>query len=169
MTALLLNRKQKVVRALIARMSPADLLAYDADFESWVHEGQLEPESEGWRTWLMMAGRGYGKTRAGAEWITRLALQRGRAVRIALVGATDAEVRKVMIEGESGLLGVGARHGRQPMWGPSLGRLRWPGGSIAEVFSGEAPERLRGPQHHFAWCDELAKWAYRKRPGTICR
>jgi phage terminase large subunit-like protein len=157
-TPVLIRLSLDEVRALIARMSPADLLAWDADFESWVQQGQIEPADEGWRTWLMMAGRGYGKTRAGAEWITRLAAGRG-AVRIALVGATDAEVRKVMIEGESGLLAVGTRYGRRPAWEPGLGRLRWPGGSIADVFSAEAPERLRGPQHHFAWCDELAKWA----------
>jgi phage terminase large subunit-like protein len=158
-TLMLMKRSPEELRALLAKMTPADLLSYDADFESWVHEGQIEPREEGWRTWLMMAGRGYGKTRAGAEWVTRLATQRGRPVRIALVGATDAEVRKVMVEGESGLLAVGARHRRMPVWEPSLGRLTWPNGSIAEVFSAEAPERLRGPQHHFAWCDELGKWA----------
>ena len=155
----LAKRKAGEVRALLAKMTPDDLLRYDADFESWVHEGQIEPAAEGWRTWLMMAGRGYGKTRAGAEWITRLAVQRARPVRIALVGATDAEVRKVMVEGESGLIAVARRLDVALSWEPSLGRLTWPNGSVAEIFSSEAPERLRGPQHHFAWCDELGKWA----------
>ena len=145
-------------RALIAKMSSIDLLRYDADFESWAHDGQRPPKAEGWRTWLMMAGRGYGKTRAGAEWITRLATQRGRRVRIALVAANAADARAVMIEGESGLLAVGRNLGCEPQWEPSLGRLRWRGGSEAYVYSSEAPDGLRGPAHHFAWCDELAKW-----------
>jgi phage terminase large subunit-like protein len=157
-TMMLIDQPPEVVRAFFAKMTPADLLRYDADFESWAHDSQIEPEEEGWRTWLMMAGRGYGKTRAGVEWISRLATQRGRPVRIALVGATELDVRRVMVEGESGLLAVGAGIGRRPAWEPSLGRLTWPGGSVAEIFSAEAPERLRGPQHHFAWCDELAKW-----------
>jgi phage terminase large subunit-like protein len=147
-------------RAFIATMAPADILVMDADFETWIHEGQEEPKSEGWRTWLMMAGRGYGKTRAGAEWITALATRSGRPVRIALVGATESEARLVMVEGESGLLAVGRRRGRRPRWEPSLGRLTWPGGSEARIFSGENPDGLRGPQHDFAWCDELAKWHY---------
>ncbi|MFC7499863.1 DNA-packaging protein [Enterovirga sp. GCM10030262] len=147
----------EVVR-LLGLMTVADLLVWDACFEAWAHKGQIEPVAEGWRTWLMLAGRGYGKTRAGAEWITRLATQRRKPVRIALVGATVDEVRKVMIEGESGLLAV-ARGRRAPTWEPSLQRLRWPGGSEAHIYSGENPDGLRGPQHHFAWCDELAKWA----------
>jgi phage terminase large subunit-like protein len=152
-----LPREEQMRR--LRTMSPAEILLYDADFESWQHEGQIPPQREGWRTWLMMAGRGYGKTRAGAEWITRLATQPRRPVRIALVGATEAEVRAVMIEGESGLLSVGRAHGRTPRWEPSLGRLSWPGGSEARVYSGAEPDGLRGPAHHFAWCDELAKWA----------
>jgi phage terminase large subunit-like protein len=144
----------RVVRQLTAQ----DLLVLDAHFETWAHEAQRPPSGDGWRTWLLMAGRHFGKTRAGAEWVTRLALQPRRPVRIALVGATEADVRSVMIEGESGLLSVAPR-GRRPVWEPSLRRLRWPGGSIAQVYSAEAPEALRGPAHHYAWCDELAKWA----------
>jgi phage terminase large subunit-like protein len=149
------------VRArFIANLSPRDVLDLDAAFEAWRHESQLPPAGEGWRCWLMQAGRGFGKTRAGAEWITSLATQQGRKVRIALVGATVEEARKVMVEGESGLLAVGAARGCRPRWEPSLGRLVWRGGSIAEIFSGENPDGLRGAQHHYAWCDELAKWAY---------
>jgi phage terminase large subunit-like protein len=143
---------------VVGQLTPQDLLVLDAHFEIWAHDGQRPPRGEGWRTWLLMAGRHFGKTRAGAEWVTRLALQKGRPVRIALVGATEADVRAVMIEGESGLLAVAPR-GRRPVWEPSLKRLRWPGGSIAQVYSAEAPEALRGPAHHYAWCDELAKWA----------
>ncbi len=145
---------------IILSMRPAERLWFDACFELWAHRGQRPPDGKGWRTWLMMAGRGFGKTRAGAEWITTLASHRSRRFRIALVGATEADVRKVMVEGESGLLAVGRYHRCIPRWEPSLGRLRWPGGSEAQVFSGAEPDGLRGPAHHFAWCDELAKWAY---------
>ena len=155
---LFLNLPDEEKARRLASMSYADLLKFDADFELWAHRGQLPPAGEGWRTWLMRAGRGYGKTRAGAEWITRLATQKGRRVRIALVGATEDEVRQVMIEGESGLLAVGANRGRAPRWEPSLKRLTWPGGSRAFVYSGDNPDGLRGPAHHYAWCDELAKW-----------
>jgi phage terminase large subunit-like protein len=155
----LATRSPETRRRFIRLMSPADVLALDAAFEAWRNESQLPPSGEGWRTWLMLAGRGFGKTRAGAEWITGLATQRKRPVRIALVGATVEEARKVMVEGESGLLAVAARYGIKVKWEPSLGRLTWRGGSVAQIFSGENPDGLRGPQHHYAWCDELAKWA----------
>src|SRR4030095_12491262 len=104
----------------------------------------------------MMAGGGFGKTRAGAEWVQRLALT-GRK-RIALVAASIDEARAIMVEGMSGLLKV-ARRQRVPVrWEPSLGRLTWPMGSVAQLFSGDHADGLRGPEHHFAWCDELAKW-----------
>ena len=146
----------------LARMSPADVLCFDAAFEAWYHDAQLPPDAPGWRTWLMQAGRGLGKTRAGAEWVTALATQYRRPVRIALAGATIEEARKVMVEGPDGLLAVGRRHGGHwtPKWEPDLGRLSWPGGSVAEIFSGANPDGLRGSQHHYAWCDELAKWAH---------
>src|SRR6476660_5174248 len=83
---LLQQRSKEEQREIIRRMSPMDALKFDADFETWAHEGQLPPKGEGWRVWLMMAGRGFGKTRAGAEWIHRLATRRS-GLRIALVGA----------------------------------------------------------------------------------
>ena len=141
---------------LIAGISPADLLALDVDFEMWAHEGQLPPQSDGWRVWLMLAGRGFGKTRAGAEWIYRLGMI--RPVRIALVAATIDEARAIMVEGASGILRVARARGRKLGWEPSRGRLRWPGGSEAQLFSGDNADGLRGPEHHLAWCDELAKW-----------
>lgn len=124
----------------------------------WGRKNQLPPEGEDWRIWLMMAGRGFGKTRAGAEWVRGLAQADGR-VRIALVAATMAEGRGVMIEGESGLLGI-APPGARPNYEPSLRRLTWPGGAQAFLYSAAEPEALRGPQHHFAWCDEIAKWPH---------
>jgi phage terminase large subunit-like protein len=153
----LANATPEQQRKIIWSITPADLLALDADFESWAHEAQLPPKGDGWRTWLMMAGRGFGKTRAGAEWIDRLARSRA-GVRIALVGATLDEARRVMVEGVSGVLSVGRRNRSRVKWEPSIGRLRWPNGSEAQLFSGDNPDGLRGPEHDFAWCDELAKW-----------
>ena len=143
-------------RARIATLSPEDLLSFDGWFEFWAHRGQLPPLGEGWRVWLMMAGRGFGKTRAGAEWIHRLALS--RPVRIALVGATIEEARSVMVEGVSGVLSVARLQRHRVKWEPSLGQITWSGGSVAKLFSGDNADGLRGPEHHFAWCDEFAKW-----------
>lgn len=143
--------------AIIYKMSGGDMLKFDAIFECWAHHGQLPPTTEGWRTWLMMAGRGYGKTRAGAEWINGLAGGKP-GVRIALVGASLHEARGIMVEGVSGLLTVARNHGAKVQWEPSIGRLTWPNGSEAKLFSGDSGDGLRGPEHDFAWCDELAKW-----------
>ena len=142
---------------VINSMTYGDMANVDAEFEAWAHKNQLPPDGQGWSNWLMMAGRGFGKTRAGAEWIFGLASSRPRG-RIALVGASLIEARSIMVEGVSGLLNI-ARHKRQRLhWEPSLGRLSGPNGSQAQIFSGENPDGLRGPEHDFAWCDELAKW-----------
>jgi phage terminase large subunit-like protein len=146
----------KLQRTLIAELSPADALAFDADFEFWAAKGQLPPPEDGWRTWLMMAGRGFGKTRAGAEWVHRLA--GSRPMRIALVAATIDEARAVMVEGVSGILSVARRRRQRVKWEPSLGKLTWARGTVAQLFSGDNADGLRGPEHHIAWCDELAKW-----------
>ncbi len=119
---------------------------------------------EPWTVWLVMGGRGAGKTRTGAEWIRAVALgDPALAIepvgRIALIGETAADVRDVMIEGVSGILSVHAQNER-PVWEPSRRRLEWPNGAIAQAFSAEDPESLRGPQFEFAWLDELAKWRH---------
>jgi phage terminase large subunit-like protein len=142
---------------IIRSMTPQELLRLDACFEAWAHESQLPPQAEGWRTWLLMAGRGFGKTRAGAEWVHEVASSRP-GVRIALVGATIADARAIMVEGVSGLIAVAKLHRMKLSWEPSLGRLKWPNGSEAQLFSGDHADGLRGPEHDFAWCDELAKW-----------
>jgi phage terminase large subunit-like protein len=121
---------------------------------------QRPPEGE-WRTWLALAGRGFGKTRTGAGWVRWLA-ETGRADRIALVGPTAADARDVMIEGESGLLAV-SRPDRRPLYEPSKRRVTWPNGAMATAYSADEPERLRGPQHAAAWCDELGSW---RRPDA---
>jgi phage terminase large subunit-like protein len=105
-----------------------------------------------------MSGRGYGKTRMGAEWVRRMAMADPMAC-IALVGATREQARAWMIENDNGILGVCAPDER-PVWEPSLWRLKWPNGATAFVYSAADPDSLRGPQHHFAWCDEIAKWAF---------
>lgn len=117
-----------------------------------------------WTVWLIMGGRGAGKTRAGAEWVRGMALglpgfAQAPVGRIALIGETTADVRDVMIEGVSGLMAIHARDER-PLWEPSRKRLIWPNGAMAQAFSAEDPESLRGPQFAAAWCDELAKWRY---------
>ncbi|MBW4330590.1 terminase family protein [Stakelama sp. CBK3Z-3] len=129
-----------------------------SSWEFWAEAKQLPPPGE-WRTWLMLAGRGFGKTRAGAEWVRALA-EADPTARIALVGATMGEVRSVMIEGESGILASIASDAEMPTYEVSRGRLVWKNGAQAFVHSGERPDGLRGPQFSAAWCDEIAKWAY---------
>ena len=148
-------QKQKLLRAMGAK----DAEAVDADWQSWAHDGQKCPPGE-WRTWVIMAGRGFGKTRAGAEWVAAMA-DACPNVRIALVGASIDEARRVMIDGESGLLNVAGDTIDRFMATRRL--LRFKNGAEATLFSGASPEALRGPEHHFAWCDELAKW---EKPGA---
>lgn len=122
----------------------------------WARPNQLPP-SGSWRTWLVLAGRGFGKTRTGAE-LVRAKVEAGVAARVALVGQTAADVRDVMIEGESGLLSV-CPPWFAPRYEPSKRRLTWPNGAIATAYSADEPRQLRGPQHDFAWADELASWS----------
>lgn len=134
----------------------------------WLHQAradQLPPEVEGWTTWAVIGGRGSGKTRTGAEWVDALA--RGDPAftsepvgRIALVGETYLDVRDVMVEGPSGLLGLPDRGSSRPLWSPSRRRLVWGNGAVAFAFSAEDPDALRGPQFGAAWCDEAAKWRH---------
>ncbi len=125
------------------------------DWSLKARENQRPPQGD-WRVWLILAGRGFGKTRMGAETIRAFA-QSGLYGRIALVGETEHDVRSVMIEGESGLLNISPPSFR-PELQISLKRLVWPNGVMAEFFSAQNPEGLRGPQFHGAWVDELAKY-----------
>jgi phage terminase large subunit-like protein len=127
----------------------------DQRWWAWAHAGQLSPDGD-WLVWLICAGRGFGKTRAGAEWISAMARERPNG-RFALVGGTADDVRRVMIDGESGLLAV-ARDREKIVWRQHLGTIEFASGAQARVFSAGAPEALRGPQHDIAWCDELGKW-----------
>jgi phage terminase large subunit-like protein len=117
-----------------------------------------------WTIWLMLGGRGAGKTRTGAEWVRGVALGEPDFAepplrRIALVGETFADARNVMIEGPAGILSLHERRER-PTWSPSLRKLEWPNGAVAHVYSAEDPDSLRGPQFEAAWADELAKWRH---------
>lgn len=113
----------------------------------WARPEQLAPEGD-WRSWLILAGRGFGKTRAGAEWVRSIA-EADPAARIALVGASLGEVRAVMVEGESGILAI-SRPAAVPVFEPSLKRVTWPNGAMAQIYSAAEPESLRGPQHSHA-------------------
>lgn len=144
-------------RRLLGSLPPPALRSLEEEWRWQAHGGQREPGAD-WRVWLIMAGRGFGKTRAGAEWVWARARETPDA-RIALVGGSLDEVARVMIEGESGLI-ASARCDEDLVWRPSRGELWFPSGAIGQAFSGSHPARLRGPQHHFAWCDELAKWRY---------
>lgn len=121
---------------------------------------QLPPDGD-WSTWLVLAGRGWGKTRTGAEWVRYLA-ESGRAHHIALVAPTAADARDVMVEGPSGIMRI-APDWTRPTYEPSKRRVTWPNGAIAHLYSADEPDRLRGPQHDAAWCDELAAW---RRPNA---
>ena len=145
--------RNKLVRSL----TPEQALKIKYDWPYRARPGQLPPPGD-WRVWLLLAGRGFGKTRTGAEFV-RARVGAHRARRIALVAPTAADARDVMVEGESGLLAI-APPADRPLYEPSKRRLTWPNGAIATLFSADEPERLRGPQHDFAWCDELAAWRY---------
>jgi phage terminase large subunit-like protein len=141
-----LNRLTMPERRTLAEFWPA-----------WAHEGQLAPAGE-WPAWLMVTGRGFGKTRAGAEWVSALARADG-SLRIALVGATIEDARKVMVSGQSGLIAV-AQTGERVAFHRTDGVVRFASGAEATLYSGACPEKLRGPEHHLAWCDEIAKWRH---------
>ena len=146
---------------LLASLSSNEIQFLDGDWTVWSREDQQPPPGD-WTTWLVLGGRGAGKTRAGAEWVRGVALgapgfAERPAGRIALVAETYSDLREVMIDGVSGLLAVHRRWDR-PTYEPSRRRLVWRNGAIAQGFSAEDPEALRGPQFDAAWCDEIAKW-----------
>ncbi|SDP10032.1 Large terminase phage packaging protein [Sulfitobacter litoralis] len=142
-------------------LDEGELLALPFLFEFWAMPHQLPPEGD-WRSWVIMGGRGAGKTRAGAEWVRAQVegsrpLDAGRCRRVALVGETIEQVREVMIFGDSGILACSPAD-RRPDWEATRKRLVWPNGAVATVHTAHDPEGLRGPQFDAAWVDELAKW-----------
>lgn len=152
-------------QAVLASLSEKECQDLIHDWRFFARHNQIAPEGN-WQTWLVLAGRGFGKTRTGAEWVReQVKLGKGR---IALIAPTASDARDVMVEGESGLLAVcwagdksanGDMLGR-PSYEPSKRRVTWANGAVATLFSAEEPERLRGPQHEAMWCDELAAWKY---------
>jgi phage terminase large subunit-like protein len=135
--------------------------ALESSWSAVARPSQLPPPGDWWQIWLLLAGRGFGKTRTLAEWVCDQVAS-GQASRIALIAVTAADARDVLVEGESGILLVAPPWCR-PVYEPSKRRLSWPNGAIATTFSAEEPERLRGPQHDAAVCDELGSWSH---PGT---
>lgn len=151
---------------LLGGLNAAHLNALGRDWglraKSFQYPPRLSQAGLAWSIWLFLGGRGAGKTYAGAQWVRGLALglrdfARRPVGRIALVGETADDVRHVMIEGVSGILAAHANRER-PRWQPARKRLVWDNGAVAQAFSAEDPESLRGPQFEAAWCDELAKW-----------
>jgi len=142
---------------LLDKMTNEELAALRWDWSFWARPNQIAPEGD-WNTWLVLAGRGFGKTRMGSEWIRELA-HKYPGCRIALVAETAADARDVMIKGDSGLLSVDPVL-NDDSWSPTNRCLTWPNGTKAFTYNGTTPDQLRGPQHHFAWVDELAKFEY---------
>ena len=138
-----------------------DLLKLQYCWPVWARPDQLAPPvptgRKSWRCWMLNGGRGSGKTRAGAEWVISR-VKRG-AKRIALIAQTEDDGRKVMVEGESGILACSPPWNK-PEYEPDNKVVRWRNGARADLYSGDSPGQLRGPQHDTSWCDETAKWKY---------
>lgn len=152
--------------AALSTLDRNELEALAADWQFWARSDQLPPTSAAngapWRSWLVLGGRGAGKTRTGAEWVRGMALGKPPFAtepvgRIALIAETMADFREVMVEGVSGLLSIHTNSER-PEWQPARKRLVWPNGAVAQGFSAEDPDSLRGPQFAAAWADEAGKW-----------
>ena len=158
--AYLLGLDPAARRAALNAMSPRQRRALRTHWQLWAHAGQLAPKERDWMIWLILAGRGFGKTRAGAEWVRAIA-ESDPSARIALVGATLAEARSVMVEGDSGLLAIAPR-GSRPLFEPSRRQLSWPSGAQAMLYSAGEAESLRGPQHSHG-CRTGAEGSVRQR------
>lgn len=146
------------IKQILDGLNEHQAMAMVYDWSLWARPEQLPPITDDWFTWFILAGRGFGKTRTGAEW-TRYLAKNKYTNRIALVAPTAADARDTMVEGESGILAISPPYFR-PVYNPSKRRLTWPNGVIGSLFSADEPERLRGPQHGAAWCDEVGSWRY---------
>ncbi len=145
------------VRVAKARMSNAERIRLDYRWSLVARHNQRPPGGL-WTAWMLLAGRGFGKTRAGAEWV-RAQVESGKAGRIALVARTPAEIRETMIHGPSGLLSI-CPPWAMPEYESTNKKLTWPNGATAFIYSSYEPDQLRGQQFEAAWCDELASWKY---------
>lgn len=142
---------------MLSSLTPQEIAKLKYDWKFWARPNQLAPEGD-WNTWMVLAGRGFGKTRMGSEWVRQLA-EDNPGCRIALVGETAADARDVIIKGDSGLLACDPNLS-EDSWSPTNRCLTWPNGSRAWCYNATEPDQLRGPQHHFGWVDELAKFRY---------
>lgn len=145
--AWIVSEKPEVREKFVKALNQTERAEYECHWAMQARPAQLPPEGM-WRNWLIMAGRGFGKTRSGAEWVRMVAESDG-AARNALVTASLAEARAVMVEGESGLLACSPPEQR-PVYEASLRRVRYPNGAIAQLYSAAEPETLRGPQYSHA-------------------
>ncbi|MEO1731301.1 MAG: terminase family protein [Pseudomonadota bacterium] len=161
----LASEDEEVRDRIVAALSQSERNEFAYHWELMARPAQLAPPGD-WRIWLIMAGRGFGKTRAGAEWVRQIAEANPEA-RIALVSSSLSETRSIMIEGESGLIACSPAE-RRPVFEPSLRRLRYPNGAQVQMFSAAEPDSLRGPQHSHAWCDEIGKWPLSGDRATRC-
>lgn len=143
--------------AMIETMSEVELRSLMADWRTWARPKQLAPPGN-WQVWLNLGGRGVGKTRTGAEWCHDKA-EAMPGSRGCLLGATGSDTREVMIEGVSGIMSTMKPH-NPCVYEPGRQRVVWKNGTSAKAFTAEKPNRLRGPQHHWAWPDEVAAWQY---------
>jgi phage terminase large subunit-like protein len=147
----------------LTSLSDDETAALPYEWPFWARPKQRAPVGD-WRIWVTKAGRGYGKSRTGAEWV-RAQIESGRCKRMALVSDTAADVRDVMVEGPSGVVAVSPPWFK-PIYEPSKRRVTWPNGGLAICYAAEAPELLRGPEHDGAWADEFAKWKNLRKRDT---
>lgn len=155
-----LETKTTQLVSLLPSLTLPELRTLLYDWSLWGRPNQQLPplDNYSWDNWLLLAGRGFGKTRTGAESVRQIAKAYPTA-RIAMIAPTAADARDVMVEGESGILAISPPTFR-PIYEPSKRRLTWPNGAMAFLYSAEEPERLRGPQHSHGWVDELCAWEY---------
>ena len=152
------------VNELFEALGPRKVEELKHDWNFWARDNQLAPEGNDWNTWFINAGRGFGKTRSGVEWVREQV--KGGVKRIAAVASTNSDIERVMVKGESGFLSVcwkgdktyAGKNMGFPDWSPTKRTLTWENGAQVQFFSAEEPERLRGPQFELAWCDETAAW-----------
>jgi len=156
---------EKEVKKILETLNDEEIEVFDGEvnrknyrWEGIARPSQLSPINKFWHIWLILTGRGWGKSRTASEWI-RAQVEGGYKDRIHLIGPTAADVRDTMVEGESGILAVSPPW-NMPKYEPTKRRLSWPNGAIATTFSAEQPDRLRGPQCGLIWADEVAAWQY---------
>jgi len=151
-------------KEVLSKLSKKQAEELKSNWQFWGRPEQMAPLATDWNVWFINAGRGFGKTRAGVEWV-REQVKLGHK-RIAAVASTNSDIERVMVKGESGFLNCCSKLDKTykgvemgyPLWSPTKRSLVWENGAKVEFYSAEEPERLRGPQFSAAWCDELAAW-----------